>query len=180
MEKREEHKQVTGTLVNYYHVCLREMWLHANDIKMEHNSELVADGKFIHETSYERRADKFREIQFGPVKIDYYDPETKTIHETKRSASVEQAQEWQLKYYIHIMEQYGVEGVEGLLEYPESRKTRRIILTDDDRSYLESIIPIIRKIINQDNVPQAKRIPFCKSCSFHDLCWIKEEEEDQK
>ncbi|MBS1446990.1 MAG: Dna2/Cas4 domain-containing protein, partial [Odoribacter sp.] len=36
---------VTATLINLYHVCKREMWLHAHGIRMEHTSDLVTEGK---------------------------------------------------------------------------------------------------------------------------------------
>nr|MBP8945773.1 Dna2/Cas4 domain-containing protein [Paludibacteraceae bacterium] len=42
--------QVNATLINLYHVCKRECWLHANGIRFEHTSDLVYDGKLIHET----------------------------------------------------------------------------------------------------------------------------------
>jgi CRISPR-associated exonuclease Cas4 len=33
----------TGTHINYYHICHRKLWLFANNVQMEHNSDLVAD-----------------------------------------------------------------------------------------------------------------------------------------
>ena len=41
--------QVTGTHFNYYMVCKRKLWLFANGINMEHVSDLVFEGKLIHE-----------------------------------------------------------------------------------------------------------------------------------
>jgi CRISPR-associated exonuclease Cas4 len=50
---------INATLINLYHVCHREMWLHANGIRMEHTSDTVYDGKLLHETSYPQRAEKY-------------------------------------------------------------------------------------------------------------------------
>ena len=33
--------EITGTLINYYLVCHRELWLFANGINMEQESDLV-------------------------------------------------------------------------------------------------------------------------------------------
>ncbi|HOO19296.1 MAG TPA: Dna2/Cas4 domain-containing protein, partial [Paludibacteraceae bacterium] len=55
--------QVTGTLVSYYFYCKRRMWLHANGINMEDTSDLVYDGKLIHETSYPQRSERYEEVE---------------------------------------------------------------------------------------------------------------------
>jgi len=47
---------ITATHINYYHICHRKLWLFSNGINMEHTSEIVADGKLLHETSYPQRA----------------------------------------------------------------------------------------------------------------------------
>ena len=54
---------ITATLVNLYNVCKREMWLHANGIRFEHTSDLVFEGKLIHEDSYPQRSGKYEEIE---------------------------------------------------------------------------------------------------------------------
>jgi len=94
---------ITATHINYYHICYRKLWLFANGITMEHTSNIVADGKLLHETSYPQRAEKYSEIEISGSKIDFYDAKNKVIHETKRSDKVEEAHEWQVKYYILLL-----------------------------------------------------------------------------
>ena len=96
--------RITATLVNLYNVCKREMWLHANGIRFEHTSDLVFEGKLIHEDSYPQRSGKYEEIELDGIKVDFYDPKRKLIHEIKKSNKVEAAHEWQLKYYIYVFE----------------------------------------------------------------------------
>ncbi|MCC7525778.1 MAG: Dna2/Cas4 domain-containing protein [Chitinophagaceae bacterium] len=43
---------LTATHINYYLVCTHQLRLFSNGIQMEHNSEIVADGKLLHVTSY--------------------------------------------------------------------------------------------------------------------------------
>ena len=59
---------VTGTHFNYYQVCRRKLWLFANGISMEHTSDLVYEGKLIHEVSYPQRSEKYEEIEFDGIK----------------------------------------------------------------------------------------------------------------
>ena len=96
--------KVTGTHFNYYQVCKRKLWLFANGITMEHTSDLVYEGKLIHEESYPRRSAKYEEVEIDGIKVDYYDTGNKIIHEIKKSDKIERAHEWQLKYYIYIFD----------------------------------------------------------------------------
>lgn len=123
---------INATLINLYNVCQRELWLHANGIRFEHTSDLVLEGKLIHEDSYPQRSEKYEEIELDGIKVDYYDAKSKVIHEIKKSNKVEKAHEWQVKYYLYVFEQDGIEGVTGLLEYPVLRKTQPVILSDLD------------------------------------------------
>ncbi len=75
---------ITPTHVNYYHICRRKLWLFANGINMEHSSELVAEGKFIGETSYPQRAEKYTELEIEGAKIDFYDAKNKVVHEVEK------------------------------------------------------------------------------------------------
>src|SRR5438270_2959475 len=103
---------INATLINLYHVCKRELWLHANGIRMEHTSDIVAEGKLIGETTYPQRAEKYNEVELSATignnqqlagKVDFYDARNKVIHETKKSDSVEAAHEWQVKFYLWLL-----------------------------------------------------------------------------
>jgi CRISPR-associated exonuclease Cas4 len=165
---------INATLLNLYHVCKREMWLHANGIRMEHTSDAVAEGKLIGETSYPQRAEKYTEIEIGGSKIDFYDAKNKVIHEVKKSDSMEEAHEWQVKYYIYLLEQNGIENVKGIIEYPKLRQIKNINFTDGDRNYIQQTIQQIESIIRNENCPPRINSRICKKCSYYDFCYIEE------
>ena len=166
---------VTGTQFNYYLICHRKLWLFSSGINMEHTSDLVYEGRLIHETSYPQRSERYTEIEFDGIKIDFFDPKNKVIHEIKKSDSHEEAHEWQAKYYIYVLERNGVEGVTGILEYPKLRETREVILSEPDREEIREIVRNIEKIITSDNCPERLKISKCKNCSYFDFCWSEEE-----
>lgn len=141
---------------------------------MEHHSETVADGKLLHETSYPQRAEKYSEIEIGGSKIDFYDAKNKVIHEIKRSDKMEAAHEWQVKYYILLLEQNGVEGVTGILEYPKLRETKTISLTEVDRVYVGQVINQIEGIAESEECPPLLNANICRSCSYYDFCYCTE------
>lgn len=168
---------INATLINLYNVCQRELWLHANGIRFEHTSDLVLEGKLIHEDSYPQRSEKYEEIELDGIKVDYYDAKSKVIHEIKKSNKVEKAHEWQVKYYLYVFEQNGIEGVTGLLEYPVLRKTQPVILSDLDREKIEEMEKDIEKIISDENCPPLIQKSLCRNCSYFEFCYSKEVEE---
>ena len=100
-----------------YEVITRKLWLFAQGIQMEHTSDLVAQGKLLHESSYPQRSARWEEVELGGIKVDFYDRRARIIHEIKKSTAKEEAHVWQLKYYIYVFEQHGIAGVSGVLEY---------------------------------------------------------------
>ncbi|MDR3665905.1 MAG: CRISPR-associated protein Cas4 [Ignavibacteriaceae bacterium] len=165
---------ITATHINYYHICHLKLWLFANGITMEHASDKVSEGKLIHQTSYPQRPEKYTEIEIGGSKIDFYDARNKVIHEIKKSGSMEAAHEWQVKYYIWLLERNGIEGAKGTLEYPKLRETKEVELNEEDRKYLEEIIKQINKIISDEKCPPRLNSKICKECSYYDFCYAGE------
>lgn len=174
---------INATLINLYHVCKRECWLHANGINMEHTSDTVYDGKLLHETSYPQRNDKHSELSieanFNDIslfgKIDFYDARQKIIHETKRSDKVEKAHEWQVKFYLWLLKLNGIDGATATLEYPLLRHTTHLSLDDEDIAHLQTVILSIAHLKEDERCPPVIRAKICKSCSYYELCYINEE-----
>jgi len=165
---------MTGTHFNYYQVCKRKLWLFANGINLEHTSDLVYEGKLIHETSYPQRSERYEELEIEGIKLDYYDARNKVIHEIKKSDKVELAHEWQLKYYIYVLERYGIEGVTGILEYPTLRQTDKVFLTNPDRERIREIEKDIVQIVEAENCPVVINAKICKNCSYYEFCYVNE------
>src|SRR5690606_16862752 len=114
------------------------------------------------ETSYQQRAQKYREIDlsfslnpevdlFG--KIDFYDAIEKVVHEIKRSDKMETAHEWQVKFYLYLLELNGVGEVKAILEYPKARSTNEVTLSQNDKEYLETVFSDILEITRSENCP---------------------------
>lgn len=168
-------QNITATLINLYHVCHRELWLHANEIRMEHTSDLVAEGKLIGDTTYERRSDKYTQVELDGIKIDFYDAKNKVVHETKRGRAIEQAHRAQVQYYLYKLRQQGVTDATGLIEYPDLKKTEPVAaLTDADLQKISAWETDIERIVQQPECPPVIRSAICKSCSYCDFCYATE------
>ena len=166
--------QPTATHINYFFICHRKLWLFTNGVNMEHTSDVVAEGKLIGETTYPQRPEKYTEVDIGGSKIDFYDAKAKVIHEIKKSDSVETAHQWQVKFYIWLLEQNGIEGVTGIVEYPKLREKTEVLLTDDDRATLENTVKTIKSMAQREECPARINAKICKSCSYYDFCYIED------
>ncbi|MFW5851214.1 MAG: CRISPR-associated protein Cas4 [Bacteroidota bacterium] len=164
---------ITGTHFNYYFLCHRKLWLFANSIQMEQTSDIVREGKLIHETSYLQRSEKYTELELDGIKIDYYDAKRKVVHEVKKSTARETAHIWQVKYYLFILEKHGIQNPTGILEYPKLRQTEEVFLSTRDCEEIKEIIQHIHSIIHAD-CPEKLEQKYCKHCSYFDFCWTQE------
>ncbi len=165
---------ITGTHIAYLHTCHRKIWLFAKNIQMEQTSELVSEGKLIDETTYPQRSERYTQIELEGIKIDYFDNKTNTIHETKKSDKIESAHEAQVKYYIWRLEQEGLTGVKGVIEYPKLRHITPVEIKDSDRINIPKQILEIQNIISLENCPDVINSPICKKCAYYEFCYINE------
>ncbi len=165
---------MTGTHFNYYHVCKRKLWLFANGINMEHTSDLVYEGKLLHESAYPQRSERYEELEIEGCKIDFYDARNRVVHEIKKSDKIETAHEWQVKYYIRVLERNGVDGVTGILEYPTMRHTQKVEINDADRRQIEEIEKDIESIIHNETCPEVINSKICRNCSYFEFCYVVE------
>lgn len=163
-------RKIIATFINLYHVCHRELWLHANGITMEQHSDLVAEGRQIHEYSYPQRSSKYTEVQLEGIKIDFFDAKNKVVHELKKSDKLEQAHIAQLKYYLFVLLDYGVEAT-GVLEYPKLRKTKQVFLTEEDKTLIPQWIRACQTIVESEKCPEIIPKNYCKTCSYREFCY---------
>lgn len=163
----------SGTLISYLHLCHRKLWLHHHGMRMEHNSQAVGEGKLISETAYPRRASRWRELDLGNVKIDHYDPSTNTVREVKKSPKLEHAHIAQVKYYLYMLEQKGLGGASGIIEYPKQRKTTSIPpLTENDRKTIHGWEAEVARITALPTAPPVVKKSYCKTCAFYEFCYV--------
>lgn len=158
-----------GTLVWFYKICKREVWLMSKNILPDQMDENIDLGKFIHENSYQR---KEKEVLFGNVKFDVvFENEDKlVIGETKKTSKYENASKYQLAYYLFVLKDSGI-NAEGVLLYPEEKKRTKVILTKELEEELKDIIKEIEEIQEKDIPPELKKINFCKNCGYREYCY---------
>jgi CRISPR-associated exonuclease Cas4 len=161
---------ITGTLINYYFHCHRQLWLFQNNIKCEQESDTVTLGKVIHEFSYEREQ---KEIEIDELKLDFFDVRDGVLHEVKKSDHWREAHEWQVLFYLYRLKEKGIDTIRGELNYPTVRQTVSVELTEEKEQELVDIIHHIETILGQ-TAPPSINVPkrLCRTCSYYELCYI--------
>lgn len=165
---------ITGTHIAYLHTCHRKLWLFANGIQMEHNSEIVAEGKLIAETTYLDRSRKYTELALEGIKIDFYDAKNKVLHEVKKSDKVEHAHIAQVKYYLAVLVRNGIEDPEAILEYPKLRQREFIHWSEDILAEAGVWEAEVHRIVSAEECPALEQKSICKKCSYYELCFVGE------
>lgn len=161
--------EVNGTLVWYYNVCKREVWLMSRNITPDQNDENIDYGRFLHEQTYTRSK---KEIAFGNVKFDllFKSEGELVIGETKKSSAYQEASKWQLLFYLRVLRQAGI-AARGQLLYPEERKRVDVVLNEESEKRLEEMIREIESIIEEEWPPKVKKCRFCEKCGYSEYCY---------
>ena len=161
--------KITGIMINYYFICKRKLWYFSKDINMEDNSELVEMGKLIDENSYDREKKSILIDEI--INIDFL-KDWKIIHEVKKSRKLDEAGKWQLKYYIWVLRNKGVDIEKGILDYPLLRKREEIFLDENEEKEVMEVIDNVKDILNMNLPPGVINKAFCKKCAYYELCYI--------
>lgn len=156
-------------MVNYYFICPRKLWYFVRDIQMEEESSLVGMGKLVDEDSYSR--EKKSIMIDETINIDFI-RSWKVIHEVKKSKKLDEAGKWQLKYYIWVLRNKGVDIEKGVLDYPLLKQREEVYLSKDEEEDLINKLREIEMVISSDKPPKILNKKYCKKCAYYELCYI--------
>ncbi len=162
---------INGTLISYYFICKTKLWLHANRINLEDNSEDVRIGKILHEINEEKS--KKSEISIDNIKIDKLTRDY--LVEVKKSDSDIESVKWQVLLYLYKLKQKGIEK-KGKIEFIEKNKQDKKIhyveLDEANEKQLLDVLKDIENLISQSTPPLAKFDKKCKKCAYYEYCFI--------
>ena len=157
----------TASVLYSYLVCPREAWFLAHHVSPDRDHPLLSLGRLVHETSY-RRARKELFVD-GLLKIDVI--RGRLVAEVKRSSRHPEAARMQLAYYLYYLKHEKGVLAEGVLLFPTERRSERLTLTPELEARLEELLGELRELLSRARPPKARRIRYCKSCSYRELCW---------
>lgn len=164
-----ESVRIGGTLLWYYAICHREVWLMSHGIEPEQKNEDILIGRLIDKNSYKRER---HHISFGDSQFDfmYSKNGTLVVSEIKKSSRAEKASLLQLAHYLYELEKSGI-SAQGVLLYPKEKKRTDVVLTNELRQQLDKAYAEIEQITSLGTPPFPKRCKFCTKCAYAEYCW---------
>ena len=163
--------KITGTLISYYFICKTKLWLHANRINLEDNSEDVRVGKILHELAEEKS--KKSEVAIDNIKIDKITKDY--LVEVKKSDSNLEAVKWQVLLYLYKLKLKGVVK-KGKIDFIEknrqSKKVHYIELDESNEKELLEVLADIEALIDLPKPPKPKLEKHCRKCAYYEYCFL--------
>ena len=162
-------RSVTPTLIWYYYVCEREVWLMSHEINPEQDNSLIELGRIVHEFSYKRDT---KEISVEGMKFDV----VRTVEgnvvvcEIKKTSNFELPSRMQLAYYLYNLKKSGFKA-SGELLFPKEKRKVVVELDETTEKRLEEAEKEIQKIISLNIPPKANKTIFCTKCAYAEFCW---------
>lgn len=163
-------QRITGTLIWYYYVCPREVWLMARELSPNQEDPFLEIGRLLQEDTYKREK---KEITVGNMKIDLIkrkNGET-VVGEIKKSSRFERSAIMQLAFYLYGLKKRGI-NAKGELMVPKERKRIPVELTPDIEDELRQAFRQIKYIITQNNPPEPVKNKYCSRCAYREFCWV--------
>jgi CRISPR-associated exonuclease Cas4 len=165
---REPEVGITGLMVQYYHVCRRELWFMSRGIDIDRSTANIVRGTHTDETSYR---DKRESFQINDrIQIDVLDDGD--VMEVKVSSSLENPPKMQLLYYLWYLDRILDIERTGVLAFPRERTRKTVTLSEENVAAVEETIVGIIETVQDDSPPPLEKKPYCDSCLYQDLCWV--------
>lgn len=165
----DEDIHVTGTLIWYYCICRRQVWLMAHQINPDEDDPNIEYGRFLQRFSYSRDR---KEVSVGSSRFDLIARADGTIivAEVKKSSRFEKSAVMQLLFYLRELESRGVKA-RGELRIPEEKRKVSVELTETALRELASAEAEILSIVTASLPPVAEKTRWCSNCGYRDFCW---------
>ncbi|MGI6553141.1 MAG: CRISPR-associated protein Cas4 [Bacillota bacterium] len=161
--------RVTGTLMWYYYICHRQVWLMARRIDADQGNPDIDIGRFLHERAYAREK---KEVTIGHLKFDLIKKQDGqlVVGEVKKSSKAEHSAKMQLALYLTELAGMGVE-VSGELLFPKEKKRVPVHLTQQLIEEVERAKKDILRIAYLDLPPPPVKGRYCRNCAYGEFCW---------
>jgi CRISPR-associated exonuclease Cas4 len=161
--------RVTGTLMWYYYVCKRQVWLMAHQINPDEDDPNISYGRFLQKASYGREK---KETAVGNSRFDIVQQRDGTIvvSEVKKTSRHEKSATMQLLFYLKELRERGIEA-RGELRFPEEKRRKPVVLTDEAFREVCKAEAHIIELIQHDLPPAPAKIKLCRNCGYAEFCW---------
>jgi len=158
-----------GTLIWYFFICPRQVWLIRHQLNPDQENRLIEVGKYLSEYSYPRES---KEVILDGCKFDVLSSEKErlVVAEVKKSSAHLKSAIMQLAYYLSVLEKRGLK-VKGEVRIPMEKKKIEVSLSEEIREELDRARKEIQEILSHEQPPPPKKCKYCRNCGYFEFCW---------
>ena len=164
--------RITGVMVQYYAACKTELWYFASHMSYNDEDENIKIGKVIHEQSFNKQK---KNISIDDtISIDYVKSDNSNgivIHEIKKSSKLTEPTRMQVLYYLWYLRKKGISNSSAIITYPKERRKEELYFSPSDENTMKNVLSDIKRIVKESTPPKPIKKPYCKKCSYFQLCW---------
>ncbi len=191
MYSEDDLLQLSG--LQHYSFCPRQCALiHIEKLWVE--NIFTTEGELFHERVHQEHREKRRseEIQFSLpvvsyrlglsgqadiVEFQYRDSKRTQLQEVipveykrgkPKTSNIDKVQLCALGICLEEMLLFSV--TRGFLYYGKTRKRHEVIFSNELKQEVKETAEAFHQLVNSQEIPEALALPFCKNCSFIDIC----------
>lgn len=162
---------VPPSVYNAFLICRRQAWLMQRHMNADQSNTYLDIGRLISEETFERENKEIYIPDLG-AKLDLVTKRDGEyfIGEVKKSSATLDSGINQLKYYLFLLKNKGLE-IKGMIKIPKEKKSVEIILTDEDINTIKMNLQDFEKTVMLPSPPEAIRLKICPKCAHYEFCF---------
>lgn len=162
---------IPPSIFNAYNLCPRQAWLMSRNLTADQENLYIDIGRVIDKESFKREKKKIYLADENAV-VDMVTKEDGRlfIAEIKKSSSTLKSGIFQLKYYLYLFKQRGL-NFDGIIKIPKEKKSIKVELDNEDVELIESKLRNIEDLLSREKAPRPERLKICSKCGHNEFCW---------
>ncbi|HPE59344.1 MAG: Dna2/Cas4 domain-containing protein [Thiothrix sp.] len=165
--QRIERLNLHGLHFQHVELCQRRAWMYLHKVNFAQWYARVQTGNALHETSYQRDHSVRGLFGLAPDRIDW---ENAIVYENKGSAGAAEASSEQTAFYALMLSISTGRRWRAYTHVLTSRRKREVLLDAVRLQKLWEASLQLEQLVQQEDVPPARRIGLCQSCSLAAFC----------
>lgn len=165
--ERVERLNLHGLHFQHVELCKRRAWMYLHKVNFAQWHPRVQTGAAMHAISYRRDHSVRGLFGLAPDRIDW---EQYVVYENKGSGGAVEASNNQTSFYALMLSISTGKRWRAYTHVLTSRRRREVMLDDARVQKLWNASVHLEQLSKQENVPIAKKIGLCRTCSLATFC----------
>lgn len=165
--QRVERLNLHGLHFQHVELCERRAWMYLHKVNFAQWYSRVQTGNALHAASYQRDHSVRGLFGLAPDRIDW---ENAIVYENKGSGGAVEASSEQTAFYALMLSISTGKRWRAFTHVLSSRRKREVALDEVRLQKLWDASVRLEQLAEQENVPAAKKIALCRTCSLAAFC----------